>query len=144
MGKEGIYSVRYIFLKLNAKILALCAPLPNRNTGTELWRRKEWLHFFARQKGNTVGENLKTCAHHPLVNRERLYRSGFSGGRRVKNQPASVGDATDTGSIPGSGRSPGVRNGTPLQYSCLDNSMSRGACQATVHVATKGQTVPNH
>ena len=37
----------------------------------------------------------------------------------VKNPPANAGDARDVGSIPGSGRSPGVGNGTPLQYSCL-------------------------
>ena len=44
----------------------------------------------------------------------------------VKNPPANAGDTRDAGSIPGSGRSPGVRNGNQLQYSCLDNSMDRG------------------
>ena len=44
----------------------------------------------------------------------------------VKNLPANAGDARDTGSIPGSGRSPRVGNGNPLQYSCLENSMDRG------------------
>ena len=51
----------------------------------------------------------------------------------VKNLPAKVGDAGDSGSIPELGRSPGVRNGrngNPLQYSCLGNSMDRGAWQA--------------
>ena len=43
-----------------------------------------------------------------------------------KNPPANAGDAR--GSIPGSGRSPGVRNGNQLQYSCLENFMDRGAC----------------
>ena len=52
----------------------------------------------------------------------------------VKNLPANVGDA---GSIPGSGRSPGEGNGDPLQYSCLENSMDRGAWWATVHGVTK-------
>ena len=52
----------------------------------------------------------------------------------VRNLPAS---AEDTGSIPGSGRSPGVGNGTPLQYSCLENSMHREGWQATVHRAAK-------
>ena len=51
----------------------------------------------------------------------------------VKNPPASAGDSGDTGSIPGSGRSPGEVNGNPLQYSCLENTMDRGAWQATVH-----------
>ena len=50
----------------------------------------------------------------------------------VKNPPANTGDGRDAGSIPGSGRSPGVGNGNPLQYSCLENSMDRGAWWATV------------
>ena len=50
----------------------------------------------------------------------------------VKNPAASAGDVGDMGSIPGSGRSPGIRNGNPLQYSCLENPMDRGAWQATV------------
>ena len=44
----------------------------------------------------------------------------------VKNPHANAGDARDTSSIPGSGRCPGVENGNPLQYSCLENSMDRG------------------
>ena len=55
----------------------------------------------------------------------------------VKNSPASVGDIRDASSIPGSGRSPGEGNGNPLQYSCLESSMDRGAWQATVHGVTK-------
>ena len=51
----------------------------------------------------------------------------------VKNPSASVVDGRDMGSIPGSGRSPGVGNGNPLQYSCLGNLMDRGAWQATVY-----------
>jgi len=45
----------------------------------------------------------------------------------VKNQLANAGDARDTGSILGLGRPPGVGNGNPLQYSCLENPMDRGA-----------------
>ena len=52
----------------------------------------------------------------------------------------SAHQARDVGSIPGSGRSPGEGNGNPLQYSCLGNSMDRGAWQATVHGITKSQT----
>ena len=58
---------------------------------------------------------------------------GFPGGAVVKNLPANAGNTRDGGSIPGPGRSPGGGNGKPLQYSCLDNSMNRGAWQATVH-----------
>ena len=55
--------------------------------------------------------------------------------QRVKSLCAC--NAGDPGSIPGSGRSPGERNGYPLQYSCLENSMDRGAWQATVHGVTR-------
>ena len=58
----------------------------------------------------------------------------------VKNLPAKAGDARDTGLIPGLGRSSGVGNGNPLQYSCLENSVDRGAWQAIVHRVTKRQT----
>ena len=52
----------------------------------------------------------------------------------------SACNAKDLGSIPGSGRSPGERNGNPLQHSCLENSMDRGACWATVHRVAKSRT----
>ena len=52
----------------------------------------------------------------------------------------SACSAGDPGSIPGSGRFPGEGNGNPLQYSCLENSMDRGARQATVHRVTKSRT----
>ena len=52
------------------------------------------------------------------------------------NPPAYAGDAGDMGLIPGSGRSPGRGNGNPLQYSCLENSMDRGAWRATVQGVT--------
>ena len=51
----------------------------------------------------------------------------------IKNLPANAGDARDAVSIPGSGRCPGGGCGNPLQYSCLENPMDRGAWQATVH-----------
>ena len=58
----------------------------------------------------------------------------------VKNPPASAGDARDMGLIPGLGRSPRVGNGTPLQYSCLENPMDGGAWWATVHGVAKSWT----
>ena len=51
-----------------------------------------------------------------------------------------AGDSGNTGSIPGSGRSPGGGNGKPLQYSCLGKSMDKKARQATVHRVAKNQT----
>ena len=58
----------------------------------------------------------------------------------VKNPPANAGDAGDMGLIPGTGISPGGEHGNPLQYSCLENPMDRGAWWAVVHRVTKSQT----
>ena len=55
----------------------------------------------------------------------------------VKNPPANVGDTRGKDLIPGLGRSPGEGNGYPLQYSCLENSVDRGAWQATVYGVTE-------
>ena len=58
----------------------------------------------------------------------------------VKNPSAHEGDVRDADLIPGSGRSPGGGHGNPLQYSCLENPMDRGAWRATVHRVTKSRT----
>ena len=58
----------------------------------------------------------------------------------VKNPSASTGDAIDVGSIPRLVRSPEEGNSDPLQYSCLENPMDRGAWWATVHWVAKSQT----
>ena len=55
----------------------------------------------------------------------------------VKNLPANAGDIKDAGSIPGLGRSLGAGNDNPLQDSCLENPMDRGAWQARVHGVPK-------
>ena len=64
---------------------------------------------------------------------------GFPGGSVVKNLPANAGDIKDSGFIPGSGRSRGGRHGSPLQYSCLENPMDRGAWWAAVHGVAKSR-----
>ena len=65
----------------------------------------------------------------------------FPGGAVAKKNPSSnVGDARDSSSIPELGRSPGMGNGNPLQYSCLENSMDRVHWWAIVHGATKNLT----
>ena len=51
----------------------------------------------------------------------------------VKNLPVNAGDIRDAGSIPGSGRSPGIGHGNPLRYSCLENPVDRGAWWAIGH-----------
>ena len=58
----------------------------------------------------------------------------------VKNLLVNAGDAGDTGSIPRWGRFRGAGHGNPLQYSCLENSMDRGAWPATIHRVEKSQT----
>ena len=79
-----------------------------------------------------------------LLNIMRVYLTcvisiflGFPGGTEVKASTCNVGDL---GLIPGSGRSPGEGNGIPLQYSCLENPMDRGARQATVHRVAQSWT----
>ena len=62
---------------------------------------------------------------------------GFPGDSVVKNPPANAEDMRDAGSILGLGRSSGGEYGNPLQYSCLEDPMDRGAWRATVHVAEK-------
>ena len=57
-----------------------------------------------------------------------------------KESACNVGDTGDMGSILGSERPPGEENGYPLQYACLENPMSRGACWATVYEVAKSQT----
>ena len=65
---------------------------------------------------------------------------GFPGGAVVKNPPASTGDIRDTGSIPGSWRSPGEGNGYRLHYFCVGTPIDIGTWQATVHGVTKSWT----
>ena len=58
----------------------------------------------------------------------------------VKNPPSSAGDVRDVGLIPGLGSSPGEGHSNPLQYSCLENPMDKGAWWATVHRITESDT----
>ena len=62
---------------------------------------------------------------------------GFPGASVVKNLPVNAGDTGDAGLIPGLGRCLGGGHGNPLQYSCLENPMDRGAWQPTAHGVTK-------
>ena len=65
----------------------------------------------------------------------------FQGGTMVKNLHANAGDIRDEGFIPGLGKSLGVGDDNPLQYSCLENSKDRGAWWAAIHGVTKSQTL---
>ena len=85
----------------------------------------------------------KVCSVWPRPARNKELLFPWDGGGRgrsmlaVKNAPANEGDERDAGSIPGSGRSSGVENGNPFQYSCLENPMDRRVWQATVHGVTR-------
>ena len=89
----------------------------------------------------TDGGAWETAVHGVAKSRTRLsdftLTWGFPGGSEVK---ASACNAGDLGSIPGLGRSPGEGSGNPLQYSCLENPMDRGAWRATAHGVTKSRT----
>ena len=80
------------------------------------------LLFFPRASNSQRGQ--RPSVRHEITGSSR---EGFPGSTSVvvKNLPASVGEARDAASIPGSGRTPGVGNGNPLQYSCLGNPMDR-------------------
>ena len=69
-----------------------------------------------------------------------VYTLGFPGGTLVKNLPANAGDAGDARSISVLGRPPGEGNGTPLQYSCLENPIDRGAWRATARGVKRSWT----
>ena len=103
-----------------------------------------FLLFLAVSSGEGNGNPLQcSCLENPRVGEPGGLPS--MGSHRVGHYWSDLATATamrirDTGSIPGSGRSPGEGNGNPLQYSCLENSMDRGAWQAEVHGVTKSQT----
>ena len=69
-----------------------------------------------------------------------IWEMNLSGGSVVKKLPGKAGDTGDGGLIPGLGKPPGGGNGNPLQYSCLENPMDRGAWRPTVHKVAKSQT----
>ena len=114
-----------------------------QQTFTEGWlRAKHWARaqevseaLFLFSAAHSAFPQMSSCSFSHLTSTK-----GFPGGSVVKNLPASAGDEGDMGSIPGSGRSPGGGNGNPLQYSCLENSMDRGAWQGTVHGVTQSRT----
>ena len=87
--------------------------------------------FFGAKSSNQWIETLATFNRDSnMFNKQHM---GLPGGIVEKNPPANAGDVGDASSIPGLGRSPGGGNGNPLQHSCLENPMDRGAWQATVH-----------
>ena len=103
------------------------------------WCPQQDTRHYTGQLHGAPREELWASAF-PILAKIFLSLQGFLGGAVVKNPSANTGDARAVGSIPGSGRSPGVGNGHPLQYFCLENPMDRGAWRATVHGVAKSQT----
>ena len=97
--------------------------------------RIDWFHLLAVQ--GTLWSLLQHYSLKASILRHSACFMGFPCGSDGKASARNVGDP---GSIPGSGRSPGEGNGSPLQYSCLENPMDGGAWWATVHGVTKRRT----
>ena len=97
-----------------------------------------YLHY--RDGGHlTGGENNERDAFWNLKTPTSTHK-GFPGAAVIKNSPVNAGGTRDVASVPRSGRFPGEGNGNPRQYSCLGNTMDRGAWWATVHGVAKRWT----
>ena len=96
-----------------------------------------WRSTEGNGKRSSADASVATVSHGVEVTQFSEGESGFPGCSEGKEFGCSAGDP---GSIPGWGRSPGERNGYPLQYSCLENSMDRGAWRATVHTVGESWT----
>ena len=93
-------------------------------------------HGPARQRDKTCNTNSLCVQHPPRPNFTFPLKGKVKGKGQVKWKESAY-NAGDLDSIPGSGRSPGEGNGNPLQYSCLENPMDRGAWRATVCGVTR-------
>ena len=116
----SLYSLGVCHYKPTLKVKQIRQPL-------ERWIMK---NFGAYLKTTTM-ENRRDCFRSPSLPLK---------GPVAKNPPANAGDLGDASSIPGLGRSPGGGNGNPLQYSCLENPMDRGAWRPIAHRITEDQT----
>ena len=96
--------------------------------------KMHWSHLPLCSKYYTSHQLFEAVTH------SLTHYKGFPGGSVIKNVPANAGAAGNAGSIPGLGRSPGEGTDNLLQYSCLENSMDRGAWWATVHGVTENWT----
>ena len=106
------------------------------------WGEGERNHkIFAKDlAGNADSRNMLFLSVILIWKITSVVDNGLPGGAVIKNPPADGGEAGDLGSLPGLGRCPRVGNGLPLQYSCLEIFMDRGAWSAIVHRVAKSQT----
>ena len=103
---------------------------PPLTEGVQYLRRTKHNLSFTTYEGENTGRKI-------IIETIYWREGAFQVVLVVKNPPANVRGIRDTGLIPGSGRSPGEGQGNPLQYSCLENPMDRGALRATVHRVPK-------
>ena len=129
--------------------MSLCKLLNNYKLNSLIYK----MAIYYSSHGCTKPKKLYTHTHIKYTNQDLVRRRGsknesnygiyskvFPGSTVVKKLPANSGDSKDTGLIPGLGRDPGEGNGNPLQYSCLENPMDRGAWQAAEHGVAKSRT----
>ena len=100
-------------------------------------QRHRWNASTSRKMSFSIWEESHLSLHHITLLFIYFFNKWFPDGSVVKNPSFNAGDSRDTGSILGSGPSPGVGNGNPLQCSCLENSLDRGSWQATVYWVIK-------
>ena len=124
----------------NWTFFSYCAKINSNELKTEMWdlkpktsRRKHRQYYQYVFWSASSGKRNKS--HSKQIGLDQTH--GFLGGSGGRESSCSAGDPD---SILGLGKSPGEGNGNPLQYSCLENSMNRGAWKATVHGVTKLQT----
>ena len=123
-----------------------------QNIEKKQWKLMEWNKlnrlqiFFFLENWRILHVSWKEVSGIVGICAILLTIQSFPGGTVVKNPPANARDATDPGSIPGSGRSPGVGNWNPLQHSFLETSMDRKAWQATAHGSqrVRHDRIPTH
>ena len=138
-GGDGIPADLLKILKdAAAKVLhSICQQIWKLSNGHRTGKSQ----FSFQSQRRAMPKNVQTTSQlhsfHMLARLSSKSFKGFPGGSEDK---ASASNAGDPSWIPGLGRSPGEGNGNPLQYSCLENPMDRGALWATVHGVTKSRT----
>ena len=125
-------------LRVYLLLFLLLISTPISLTTHSVWSHSPWTWSCGSVRTSTLSTQWERLSLHSRgVFRVSVIVIGASQVTRVKN---TFDKAGSTGSISGSGRSPGGRNGNSLQYSCLENPMDRGAWRATVHGVTKSLT----
>ena len=114
-------------MAMHSSTIACKIPWTEEPGRLQFMRSQRVGHDWAAELNWTENENIDTYGASQVV-------------LVVKNQSANVGDIREVGSVPGLGRSPGGGHSNPLQYSCLENPMGRGARWGTVHGVTKSRT----